>query len=76
MPKWVPNSYGLKFTPGAKIYTLVIFLVNSAKNQESNWKMARIFSMVYKLGVEILTSKIRYENGDKFKNGWSKKGVE
>jgi hypothetical protein len=35
--------------------------------------------MVYKLewnGVEILTSKIRHENGDKFKNGLSKKGVE
>jgi hypothetical protein len=26
--------------------------------------------------VEILTSKIRHENGDKFKNGLSKKGVE
>jgi hypothetical protein len=32
--------------------------------------------MVYKLGVEILTSKIRHENGDKFKNDLSKKGVE
>jgi hypothetical protein len=27
-------------------------------------------------GVEILTSKICHENGDKFKNGLSKKGVE
>jgi hypothetical protein len=26
--------------------------------------------------VEILTSKIRHENGDKFKNGLSKKGLE
>jgi hypothetical protein len=26
--------------------------------------------------VEILTSKIRHENRDKFKNGLSKKGVE
>jgi hypothetical protein len=26
--------------------------------------------------VEILTSKIRHENGDKFKNGSSKKGLE
>jgi hypothetical protein len=26
--------------------------------------------------VEILTSKIRHENGDKFKNGLTKKGVE
>jgi hypothetical protein len=26
--------------------------------------------------VEILTLKIRHENGDKFKNGLSKKGVE
>jgi hypothetical protein len=25
--------------------------------------------------VEILTSKIRHENGDQFKNGLSKKGV-
>jgi hypothetical protein len=28
------------------------------------------------VGVEILTSKSRHENGDKFKNGLSKKGVE
>jgi hypothetical protein len=28
------------------------------------------------VGVEILTLKIRHENGDKFKNGLSKKGVE
>jgi hypothetical protein len=28
------------------------------------------------VGVEILTSEIRYEIGDKFKNGLSKKGVE
>jgi hypothetical protein len=28
------------------------------------------------IGVEILTSKIRNGNGDKFKNGLSKKGVE
>jgi hypothetical protein len=27
------------------------------------------------VGVEILTSKIRQENGDIFKNGLSKKGV-
>jgi hypothetical protein len=28
------------------------------------------------VGVEILTSKIRHENADKFKNGVSRKGVE
>jgi hypothetical protein len=28
------------------------------------------------VGVEILTSKIRHENSDKFKNGLNKKGVE
>jgi hypothetical protein len=28
------------------------------------------------VGVEILTSKIRHENGNKFKNGLSKKGLE
>jgi hypothetical protein len=28
------------------------------------------------VGLKILTSKIRHENGDKFKNGLSKKGVE
>jgi hypothetical protein len=28
------------------------------------------------VGVEILTSKICHENGDIFKNGLSKKGVE
>jgi hypothetical protein len=39
--------------------------------------MAQIFLMVYlQVGVEILTSKIRHENGDKFKTGLSKKGVE
>jgi hypothetical protein len=39
--------------------------------------MARIFLRVYlQVGVEILTLKIRLENGDKFKNGLSKKGVE
>jgi hypothetical protein len=32
--------------------------------------------MVYKVGVEILTSKIRHENGNKFKNGLGKTGVE
>jgi hypothetical protein len=41
--------------------------------------MARIFLMVLEwsgVGVEILTSKIRHENGDKFKNGLGKKGVK
>jgi hypothetical protein len=38
--------------------------------------MARIFLMVNKLEWNIETSKIRHENGDKFKNGLSKKGVE
>jgi hypothetical protein len=28
------------------------------------------------VGVEILTSKIRHENGNKFKNGLSEKDVE
>jgi hypothetical protein len=28
------------------------------------------------VGVETLTSKIHHENGDKFKNSLSKKGVE
>jgi hypothetical protein len=28
------------------------------------------------VGVEILTSKIRRENGNKFKNGFSKKSLE
>jgi hypothetical protein len=28
------------------------------------------------VGVEILTSKIRHENGDIFKNAFSKKGLE
>jgi hypothetical protein len=28
------------------------------------------------VGVEILKSKIRHENGYKFKNGLSKKGIE
>jgi hypothetical protein len=28
------------------------------------------------VGVETFTSKIRHENGDKFKNSLSKKGVE
>jgi hypothetical protein len=38
--------------------------------------MARIFFNGVHVGGEILTSKIRHENGDKFKNGLSKKGAE
>jgi hypothetical protein len=38
--------------------------------------MARIFFKGVQIGVEILTSKIRHENGDKLKNGLSKKCVE
>jgi hypothetical protein len=39
---------------------------------------ADIFFNGVQVGVEILTSKIRHENGDIFKNGLqvSKKGVE
>jgi hypothetical protein len=37
--------------------------------------MARIFFNDVQVGVAILTSKIRHENGDIFKNGLSKKGV-
>jgi hypothetical protein len=32
--------------------------------------------MVYKLEWKFVASKIRHESGDKFKNGWSGKGVE
>jgi hypothetical protein len=35
--------------------------------------MARIFFNGVQVGVEMLTSKIHHENGDKFKNGLSKK---
>jgi hypothetical protein len=38
--------------------------------------MVQIFFNGVQVGVEILTSKIRHENGDKFKNGLSKNGVE
>jgi hypothetical protein len=38
--------------------------------------MARIFFNGVQVGVDILTSKIRHENGGKFKNDLSKKGVE
>jgi hypothetical protein len=38
--------------------------------------MARIFFNGVQVGVEILASKIRHENSDKFKNVLSKKGVE
>jgi hypothetical protein len=38
--------------------------------------MARIFFNGEHVGVEILTSKTRHENGDKFKNGLIKKGLE
>jgi hypothetical protein len=38
--------------------------------------MARIFFNGVQVGVEILTSKIRHENGDIFKNGLSKINVE
>jgi hypothetical protein len=38
--------------------------------------MVRIFLNGVQVGVELLTPKIRHENGDIFKNGLSKKGVE
>jgi hypothetical protein len=38
--------------------------------------MMQIFFNGVQVRVEILTSKIRHENGHKFKNGLSKKGVE
>jgi hypothetical protein len=38
--------------------------------------MARIFFNGVQVGVDILTSKIHHENGDIFKNGLSKKGVD
>jgi hypothetical protein len=61
-PKWVSlSSYGsdgssawaLIYTWRQNVYTGNIFLVNSANNQASNWKMARIFLMVYKLGGNL-----------------------
>jgi hypothetical protein len=38
--------------------------------------MALFFFNGVQVGVEILKSKICHDNGDKFKNGLSKKGVE
>jgi hypothetical protein len=54
----VPNEYpnpatvvteALIYTWRQILYTGNIFLANSANNEASNWKMARIFLMVYKL---------------------------
>jgi hypothetical protein len=54
----VPNEYpnpatvvteALIYTWSQVLYTGNIFHANSANNQASTWKMARIFLMVYKL---------------------------
>jgi hypothetical protein len=61
------------------LYTGNIFLSKFSKQSSVKSKNGADFFNCVQVGVEILTSKIRHirhENGDKFKNGLSKKGVE
>jgi hypothetical protein len=61
------------YTWRQNLYTGNICLVKSAKIKR---KIENFFNGVVQVGAEILTSKIRNENGDKFKYGLSKEGVE
>jgi hypothetical protein len=53
------NSFGLLFTPGAQIWTLVIFFLSKFSKQSSvKLKNGVDFFNGVQVGVEILTSKI------------------
>jgi hypothetical protein len=58
------------------LHTGNIFLSKFSKQPSVKLKNGADFFNGVQVGVEILTSKIRHENGDIFKNGLSKKGVE
>jgi hypothetical protein len=58
------------------LYTGNIFLYKFSKQSSVKLKNCADFFDSVQVGVEILTSKIRHENGDIFKNALSKKGLE
>jgi hypothetical protein len=58
------------------LYTGKIFLSKFSKQSSVKLKNGADFFNGVQVGVEILTSKIRHENGDIFKNALSKKGLE
>jgi hypothetical protein len=58
------------------LYTGNIFLSKFSKQSSVKLKNVADFFNGVQVGVEILTSKIRQENGDIFKNALSKKGLE
>jgi hypothetical protein len=57
-------------------YTGNIFLSKFSKQSSVKSENGADFFNGVQVGVEILTSKIRYEKGDIFKNALSKKGLE
>jgi hypothetical protein len=58
------------------LYTANIFLSKFSKQSSVKLKNDADFFNGVQVGVEILTSKIRHENGDIFKNALSKKSLE
>jgi hypothetical protein len=58
------------------LYTGNIFLSKFSKQSSIKLKNGTEFFNGVQVGVEILTSKIRHESGDIFKNALSKKGLE
>jgi hypothetical protein len=74
-----PNEqlfWALIYTWRQNLYTGNICLSKFSKESSVKLKNGADFFNGVQVGVEILTSKIRHENVDKFKNGLSKKGVE
>jgi hypothetical protein len=58
------------------LYTGNIFLSKFSKQPSAKLKNGADFFNGVQVGVEILISKIRHENGDIFKNALGKKGLE
>jgi hypothetical protein len=58
------------------LYTGNIFLSKFSKQSRVKLKNGADVLNGVQVGVEILTSKIRHENGDIFKNALSKKDLE
>jgi hypothetical protein len=75
MPKW-GTLLGSNLPLAPKFYTgnNLQEIQQTIKHQIEKWR--GFFFNGVQVGVEILISKISHENGDIFKNGLSKKGVE
>jgi hypothetical protein len=58
------------------LYTGNIFLSKFSKQSSVKLKNGADFFNGVQVGVKIITSKIRHENDDIFKNAISKKGLE